>query len=131
MVKKATVRYVSLQTCLINLPLSTYGQLVSRQVTPQSLVVCLTFQASSSHGSSSSRSRSSSTEHGVKEGTRPQSRAYVGWSGMPARLVGGVAALTKPGQTESVEMDPLFAKELGLHEGAEVCLVVQAVLLSA
>jgi hypothetical protein len=50
---------------------------------------------------------------------------------MPARLVGGVAALTKPGQTESVEMDPLFAKELGLHEGAEVCLVVLAVLLSA
>lgn len=113
MPKHATLRLQPLQTCLVNLPLSLYGQLVSRSVTPQSLVVCLSYggDKGSSNGKSSSKS---------KDGKSEGHRVYVGWSGMPSRLVGGVAAIGK-GQ-EALEMDPVCAKELGLMEGAEVGL---------
>lgn len=113
MPKHATLRLQPLQTCLVNLPLSLYGQLVSRSVTPQSLVVCLSFggdKGSSSKACSKSKDGKSSEGH----------RVYVGWSGMPSRLVGGVAAIGK-GQ-EALEMDPVCAKELGLKEGVEVSL---------
>ena len=105
MPKRATVRLQALQTCLVNLPLSIYGQLVSRQVTPQSLVVCLSYASPSGSSSSSSKAQE-------------QHRAYVGWSGMPARLLGGIAGVGK-GQ-EAVEIDPDCARELGIPEGAEV-----------
>lgn len=105
MPKRATVRFQALQTCLVNLPLSIYGQLVSRQVTPQSLVVCLSYSPASGDSTSSK--------------TEEQQRVYVGWSGMPARLLGGIAGVGKG--EEAVEIDPVCAKELGIPEGAEVC----------
>lgn len=108
MPKRATVRFQALQTCLVNLPLSIYGQLVSRQVTPQSLVVCLSYTPPAS-GSSAGSSKSKSNE--------PQ-RAYVGWSGMPARLLGGIAGVGKG--EEAIEIDPVCARELGIPEGAQV-----------
>ena len=111
MPKHATVRLQPLQTCLVNLPLSLYGQLVSRSVTPQSLVVCLSFGGDK--GSRDSKATSKS-----RDGKIEGHRVYVGWSGMPSRLVGGVAAIGK-GQ-EALEMDPTCAKELGLAEGVEV-----------
>jgi peroxin-1 len=106
MPKRATVRFQALQTCLVNLPLSIYGQLVSRQVTPQSLVVCLSY-ASGPSGSSSKKTQE-----------QQQQRVYVGWSGMPARLLGGIAGVGKG--EEAVEIDPVCARELGIPEGAEV-----------
>lgn len=115
MPKHATIRLQPLQTCLVNLPLSLYGQLVSRSVTPQTLVVCLSYggdKGNSSKISPNAAGRSKDSKHA--EGRR----AYVGWSGMPSRLVGGVAAIGK-GQ-EVIEMDPTCAKELGLTEGTEV-----------
>lgn len=115
MPKHATVRLQSLQTCLVNLPLSLYGQLVSRSVTPQSLVVCL------SYGNGGNKSSKNNSEHGNhnKDTKKDGRRAYVGWTGMPSRLVGGAAAIGK-GQ-EIIEIDPVCAKELGILEGEEVC----------
>lgn len=113
MPKHATVRLQPLQTCLVNLPLSLYGQLVSRSVTPQSLVVCLSYGPDNKgYGNSKSTGIKS------KDGKTDSKRAYVGWSGMPSRLVGGVASIGK-GQ-EAIEMDPICARELGLMEGMEV-----------
>lgn len=117
MPKHATVRLQPLQTCLVNLPLSLYGQLVSRSVTPQSLVVCLSF-GSDKGGSSSKRSSSALRSKDSRNGNVEGKRVYVGWSGMPSRLVGGVSAIGK-GQ-EALEMDPVCAKELGLADGMEV-----------
>ena len=113
MPKRATVRFQALQTCLVNLPLSIYGQLVSRQVTPQSLVVCLSY-ASGSSGSSSSKKTQEQQQ---------QQRVYVGWSGMPARLLGGIAGVGKG--EEAVEIDPVCARELGIPEGAEVGQILE------
>lgn len=118
MPKHATVRLQPLQTCLVNLPLSLYGQLVSRSVTPQSLVVCLSYGGDKGNGNKSSSSASVKSKDGKNAEGR---RAYVGWSGMPSRLVGGVAAIGK-GQ-EAIEIDPICAKELGLVEGVEVCYI--------
>lgn len=117
MPKHATVRLQPLQTCLVNLPLSLYGQLVSRSVTPQSLVVCLSYggdKGSTTKGGSNATPRSRDSKNSNGEGKR----AYVGWSGMPSRLVGGVSAIGK-GQ-EAIEIDPVCAKELGLVDGMEV-----------
>lgn len=111
MPKHATVRLQPLQTCLVNLPLSLYGQLVSRSVTPQSLVVCLSFGGDKGNSAIKASSKS-------RDGKDDANRVYVGWSGMPSRLVGGVAAIGK-GQ-EALEMDPVCARELGLAEGVEV-----------
>ncbi|KAK9899327.1 AAA-domain-containing protein [Cystobasidium minutum MCA 4210] len=113
MPKHATVRLQPLQTCLVNLPLSLYGQLVSRSVTPQSLVVCLSFGGDKGNSAIKASSKS-------RDGKDDANRVYVGWSGMPSRLVGGVAAIGK-GQ-EALEMDPVCARELGLAEGVEVTI---------
>jgi peroxin-1 len=120
MPKHATIRLQPLQTCLVNLPLSLYGQLVSRSVTPQSLVVCLSFGGPENTGNTGSGSNSSKSFVKAKQGKQEGRRVYVGWSGMPSRLVGGVAAIGKG--KEAIEMDPVCAKELGLIEGMEVNL---------
>lgn len=109
MPRRATLRLLPLQTCLVNLPLSVYGQLVSRGVTPQSVVVCLAPGNASSRGSDS--------QH--KNTNVAQKLAYVGWSGMPSRVVGGAAAIAAK-SNETVEMDPVCALELGLRDGQEV-----------
>lgn len=103
MPKRAVVKCLPLQTCLVNLPLSIYGQLVSKTITPQSLVVCLSF-------------RKAGSKDGID--SKDQQRVYVGWSGMPSRVVGSIADIGR--NAEAVEMDPTCAKELGLDEGIEV-----------
>lgn len=106
MPKKATVRFTPLQTSLVHLPLSIYSQLVARSITPQSLVVCLT--ASTDPANANGHSKGKGRQQEAK-------RAYVGWSGMSSRLVGGVKG------PDMLEIDPVAAKELGLTEGMEVC----------
>jgi hypothetical protein len=56
------------------------------------------------------------------DGTTRKLETYVGWTGMPAASslarVGG-------GSMETIEMDPLFANVVGLHQGDVVRLVNQ------
>lgn len=119
MPKRATVRFQPLQTCLVNLPLSIYGQLVSKQVRPQSLVVCLSWTTDGAEESTPSTSPSNGDRG---SGARRQQRkhtAYVGWSGMPSRTLGAVAAAAVKGE-EAIEIDPVAARELGLPEHTQV-----------
>lgn len=116
MPRTATIRLHSLQTCLVNLPLSVYGQLVSRGVTPQSVVVCLT----KLDGDAGVSKAVPASGKGKSKDVAGQ-QVYVGWSGMASRVVGAAAAIADP-QTpkETIEIDPICANELGLAEGQAV-----------
>ncbi|KIO34783.1 hypothetical protein M407DRAFT_210235, partial [Tulasnella calospora MUT 4182] len=103
MPRRAAIKYVSLKSCLVNLPLSIYGPLVQNQVRPQSLAI---------HLSSSSDGR----------GT-PVKSAYVGWTGMAAAsslTMWNSAASTRDSQLETIEIDPQYAQSLGFSEGETV-----------
>ncbi|KZT58647.1 AAA-domain-containing protein [Calocera cornea HHB12733] len=102
MPRRATLKFVGLKSCLVNLPISMYGPLVEHRVRPQSLAVHLT------------------PIH--LNGTAGKS-VYVGWTGMASssslaqwqsRGAGG------DGLLETVEIDPGFATSLDLREGAVV-----------
>lgn len=96
--RTASVQLSTLRTCLVNLPLSLYGPLVSKGVAPQSLVVEVAPLARSSPHKGKARESS-----------------YVGWSGMPSSTPGWQQA-----QTDVLEMDPLLARELGIKDGSKV-----------
>ncbi|KAG8958543.1 Peroxisome biosynthesis protein pex1 [Tulasnella sp. 419] len=101
MPRRATIRFVSLKSCLVNLPISVYGPLVGRQVRPQSLAVHLTTITSDKNG-------------------KPIS-AYVGWTGMAAASSLAMWNNSKSeGHLETLEMDPQFAASLGFSEGDTV-----------
>ncbi|KAG9016438.1 Peroxisome biosynthesis protein pex1 [Tulasnella sp. JGI-2019a] len=102
MPRRAKVRYVSLKSCLVNLPLSVYGPLVEHQVRPQSLAIHL---AKQEHRSS-------------RSGDTPTA-AYVGWTGMAA--ASSLAAWNSSSQgsethLETIEMDPQYAQTFGFAE---------------
>lgn len=98
MPKKATVKYRSLRSNLVHLPLSLYASLVQQQARPQSLILHLSPLASS--------------------GSRAQA-AYLGWSGLASAssLASGV------GGEETVEVDPEVGMGLGWGEGMVVSSV--------
>ncbi|WWC95916.1 hypothetical protein V866_002783 [Kwoniella sp. B9012] len=103
MARRAAVRYRSLRSNLVHLPLSLFAQLAQQQARPQSLIIHLSPLSSSS--SSSSR--------------RPLP-AYLGWSGLAA-----ASSLSQAGDgLESIEVDPEVAMSLGWPEGTLVELSI-------
>ncbi|KJE00988.1 peroxin-1 [Cryptococcus gattii NT-10] len=110
MVRKAAVKYRSLRSNLVNLPLSLYAQLVQQQARPQSLILHLSPVLSLSSSSSS----------------RQPKTAYLGWSGLNA-----AANVSQVGDgVESVEVDPEVAMSLGWSEGilVEIALIHNPVI---
>ncbi|WVW84469.1 hypothetical protein I302_106503 [Kwoniella bestiolae CBS 10118] len=99
MARKATVKYRSLRSNLVHLPLSLFAQLAQQQARPQSLIIHL-----------SPLSASSSTS------SRQPKSAYLGWSGLAA-----ASSLSQAGEgLESIEVDPEVAMSLGWSEGTLV-----------
>ncbi|ODO01366.1 hypothetical protein I350_06185 [Cryptococcus amylolentus CBS 6273] len=97
MARKAAVKYRSLRSNLVNLPLSLYAQLGQQQARPQGLILHLSPLSVPSSSSS-----------------RNPKAAYLGWSGLnaavsPSQLGDGL---------ESVEVDPEVAMSYGWSEGA-------------
>ncbi|TYJ52064.1 hypothetical protein B9479_007341 [Cryptococcus floricola] len=97
MARKATVKYRSLRSNLVNLPLSLYAQLGQQQARPQGLILHLSPLSVSSSSSS-----------------RQPKAAYLGWSGLNA----AVSASQLGDGLESVEVDPEVAMSYGWSEGA-------------
>ncbi|KAI9631847.1 putative peroxisome biosynthesis protein PAS1 [Dioszegia hungarica] len=99
MPKKAAVKYRSLRSNLVHLPLSLFASLAQQQARPQGLILHLTPLISPSSSS------------------RPARAAYLGWSGLAAASslasIGG-------GEAETVEVDPEVAIALGWAEGTIV-----------
>ncbi|WVR06200.1 hypothetical protein IAU60_003230 [Kwoniella sp. DSM 27419] len=96
--KKAVVKYRSLRSNLVHLPLSLYAGLAQQQARPQSLI--LHIQPLNTSSSSSRQPRA----------------AYLGWSGLAA-----ASSLAQAGGgAESVELDPEVALGLGWVEGSLV-----------
>ncbi|GMK53828.1 hypothetical protein CspeluHIS016_0104140 [Cutaneotrichosporon spelunceum] len=96
MARKAAVKYRSLRSNLVHLPLSLYASLAQSQTRPQSLILHL---APLVPASSSRRA--------------PQA-AYLGWSGLAAASsLSGIGG----GQLETIEVDPEVALNYGWAEG--------------
>ncbi|WWC62371.1 uncharacterized protein I303_104967 [Kwoniella dejecticola CBS 10117] len=101
MARKAVVKYRSLRSNLVHLPLCIFAQLAQQQARPQSLIIHLSPLSPSSSSSSSSR---------------PPKPAYLGWSGLAAS-----SSLTQAGDgVESIELDPEVALSFGWPEGTLV-----------
>ncbi|KAF8531614.1 P-loop containing nucleoside triphosphate hydrolase protein [Gautieria morchelliformis] len=97
MPRRVTVKYASLKSSLVNLPISMYGPLVEHRVRPQSLAV-----------------------HLISTASQPPKSAYVGWTGMAsssslAQFQNGIRA---GDALETVEIDPQVASSLGFTEGS-------------
>lgn len=95
---KATVKLISLRNCLVNLPLTLYSQLSEKGVAPQNLVVELSWQGPS------------------------KQKLSVGWTGMPARIVGLRSARVQGTSVENIELDAQFAKQVNLTDGQQVTI---------
>ncbi|KAF8515366.1 AAA-domain-containing protein [Hysterangium stoloniferum] len=96
MARKVAVRYVSLKSSLVNLPISMYGPLVENRVRPQSLAVHL-------------------TSHATKQ---PVISAYVGWTGLVSSSSFAQWQSGSDEALETVEIDPQLASSLGFAEGS-------------
>ncbi|KAL1746204.1 P-loop containing nucleoside triphosphate hydrolase protein [Schizophyllum fasciatum] len=104
MPRRARVHFVPLKSSLVNLPLSIYGPLLQKSVRPQSLAVHLTRV-----DEGGSRSRNDKVE------------AFVGWTGMAsASSLAHFNAGPSSSSFETIEIDPQFAQDLGLAQGALV-----------
>ncbi|KAK6908369.1 hypothetical protein I203_102370 [Kwoniella mangroviensis CBS 8507] len=98
MARKAAVKYRSLRSNLVHLPLSLFAHLAQQQARPQSLIIHLSPLSSSSSSS------------------RQPKPAYLGWSGLAA-----ASSLSQAGDgLESIEVDPEVAMSLGWPEGTLV-----------
>ncbi|GAA6059881.1 hypothetical protein JCM10212_007086 [Sporobolomyces blumeae] len=105
--RTATLHFVSLRNCLVNLPLSITGPLSQRGVAPQSIAVQLSFRAPPSSSSNG------------------QTTVVAGWTGLPAS-VPSVSQHVRAGSHahDRIEMDPQYAAMLnvGLVEGMQVSI---------
>ncbi|WVF69277.1 hypothetical protein IAT40_004053 [Kwoniella sp. CBS 6097] len=101
--RKAAVKYRSLRSNLIHLPLSLFAQLAQQQVRPQSIILHLSPLPPTSASASSSTQR------------QPRA-AYLGWSGLAASSSLAQAG----GGAENFEIDPEVALSLGWPEGTLV-----------
>ncbi|KAL8286225.1 hypothetical protein RQP46_004713 [Phenoliferia psychrophenolica] len=105
--RTAQLSFTSLKNCLVNLPISISASLQERGVTPQSLVVELSY---------------STVPPNAKKSV--QRKAYVGWTGMASQVV-SVASQVRGGahpSADRVEIDPQFAQMLGVPEGTTVSI---------
>ncbi|EIW73576.1 hypothetical protein TREMEDRAFT_67430 [Tremella mesenterica DSM 1558] len=99
MTKKALIKYRSLRSNLVHLPLSLFAQLAQQQIRPQSLLIHL-----SPLTPSSSRTQA----------------AYVGWSGLAAASSLNIPRKGDGEVLETVEVDPEVAMQYGWMEGIVV-----------
>ncbi|RXK38546.1 hypothetical protein M231_04178 [Tremella mesenterica] len=99
MTKKALIKYRSLRSNLVHLPLSLFAQLAQQQIRPQSLIIHL-----SPLTPSSSRTQA----------------AYVGWSGLAAASSLNIPRKGDGEVLETVEVDPEVAMQYGWMEGIVV-----------
>lgn len=107
----AVVSLTPLKNCLLNLPIPLVNVLVSANTPAQNVIVELSFRASVGGGSGATTTRS----------------AYAGWTGMQSKRKPGVGS----GRSEeaAVEMDPAFARSVGLSEGSKVCSTLPGAML--
>ncbi|KEI38078.1 uncharacterized protein L969DRAFT_18862 [Mixia osmundae IAM 14324] len=119
MARSAKVRYRSLRSSLVNLPLSIHGPLVSRGVAPQNLVVELSWR--------------SETTQSINELTSkvPKVRAYLGWTGLSSSVTFASNASTSSSSNDLIELDPQLGKELALPEGTQVSISLLTTLSTA
>ncbi|WVQ72931.1 hypothetical protein IAR50_002493 [Cryptococcus sp. DSM 104548] len=96
MVRKAAVKYRSLRSNLVHLPLSLYVQLGQQHARPQGLILHLSPLSAPSSSAS-----------------RLPKAAYLGWSGLNAAVTGSQLG----DGLESVEVDPEVAMSYGWSEG--------------
>jgi len=98
----AIVSLTPLKNCLLNLPVALVNVLVSANTPAQNVIVELSFRASVGGGSTAATTRS----------------VYAGWTGMQSKRKPGAGS----GRSEEavVEMDPAFARNVGLSEGSKV-----------
>lgn len=100
----ATVSLHPLKNCFLNLPASLVNILVNSGTPAQNVVVELSFRTTTSNASTGTTSTSRS--------------AYAGWTGMPSKRK--PTAGTTRAEDAVVEMDPAFARNVGLSEGSKV-----------
>lgn len=101
----ATVSFHPLKNCFLNLPASLVNVLVSSNTPAQNVVVELSFRTTTSNASTGTTSTSRS--------------AYAGWTGMPSKRK-PTAGTGRSEDAAVVEMDPAFARNVGLSEGSKV-----------
>jgi peroxin-1 len=117
MVRSAQIHLTSLKNCLINLPLSIYAPLIERsgQITPQSLIIQLSFAPTTPTASPSGKSAK-------------LIKVYVGWTGLPSNVVGVSSNQVRGGKgdLERIDIDPQFAAMLNpaLIEGLPVSSLI-------
>lgn len=100
----ATVALTPLKNCFLNLPSSLVNILVGSNTPAQNVVVELSFRVTTSNASTGTTSSSRS--------------AYAGWTGMQSKRK--PSAGTGRPEDAIVEMDPAFARNVGLNEGSKV-----------
>ncbi|KAI5848602.1 P-loop containing nucleoside triphosphate hydrolase protein [Morchella snyderi] len=99
----ATVSFSPLKNCFLNLPTSLVSVLTNSNTPAQNVVVEISFRTTTSSSS----------------GTTSTSRcAYAGWTGMSSKRKPGAGRV----EDAVVEMDPAFARNVGLSEGSKVSL---------
>lgn len=97
----ATVSFSPLKNCFLNLPTSLVSVLTNSNTPAQNVVVEISFRTTTSSSS----------------GTTSTSRcAYAGWTGMSSKRKPGAGRV----EDAVVEMDPAFARNVGLSEGSKV-----------
>ena len=115
MAKKAVVKYRSLRSNLVHLPLSLFGSLAQQQVVSrqsQLLSHKLRYQRPQGIILHIAPLASSSSRHSSRS-------AYLGWSGLAA--ASSLAGIGGGMEAETVEMDPEVAMGLHWAEGTIVC----------
>lgn len=94
----AVVSLAPLKNCLLNLPISLTSVLVSSNTPAQNVVVELSFRTPTAPGAHTTNVRS----------------AYAGWTGMQSKR-------KSRSEEAAIEMDPTFARNVGLTDGSKVC----------
>ncbi|TPX16431.1 uncharacterized protein E0L32_003725 [Thyridium curvatum] len=121
----AEISLVHLKNCLVNLPASLVSLLVNVNTPAQNVVVELSFRgAAVSNGASADSGPTKSAQRSV----------FLGWTGMPSKkkLVplihrdgfSGSRGGVKEQEVALVEIDPVLAETLGLHDGQKVTAIV-------
>ncbi|KAG6837810.1 hypothetical protein H0H93_016178 [Arthromyces matolae] len=100
MPRRAHIRYVSLHSSLVNLPISIYGPLLERNIRPQHLAIHIKLVS-------------------TQEKNNSAVEAYVGWTGLASAssLTHFSSSQNSENVLETIEIDPQFAQGLGLSQG--------------
>lgn len=116
-VVKVEVALASLKNCLVNLPPNLIALISNTNMPVQNVVVELQY-------------RSQTTISGSVSSAQVQRIAYAGWTGLPSRtrptsiLSQERNRGSKDVETQTVEIDAIFAKTLGLQENQQIGILV-------